>query len=361
MLRLVLAVLFRAGVIEVTSGGQKFDSYTDPHSREPFVKNPEFKKAVFTPVKQIDLPTLRNAVLSFESLTGKTVAMDKNAIATAIKSFVDEEMEVLRPVEADVKANGMPVLTRIVEYRETLTSIRNGSAEDCVKILAGGSQSLKKDHDRLRTIADTLEQGLAILKLARLAANQIRPQLESHGNSVLAEKGKKLKDLIASEDFLDSLHSAEATAKEIIKAYSELYEKVHADRTEQYRMAIGKIKARAEWEQVPEPMREPLLSPLTSRCCEKMDITDEGLVCETCNAGISQMESDITALGGVFANVVADIQKKIAPPEVKVERVRIVQFFPETVQSPDQVKEYVAKLQDYLLDLLKRGIRIVLE
>ncbi len=58
MLRLVLAVLFRAGSIEITHGGEKFDSYQDPRSRTPLVNNTAFKSALFTPVKPIDLPTL---------------------------------------------------------------------------------------------------------------------------------------------------------------------------------------------------------------------------------------------------------------------------------------------------------------
>ena len=49
MLRLILSVLFRAGVIEVSFDGQKFNAYTDPRSREPFINNTKFKTAVFTP------------------------------------------------------------------------------------------------------------------------------------------------------------------------------------------------------------------------------------------------------------------------------------------------------------------------
>ena len=51
MLRLVLAVLFRAGSIEITHGGEKFDSYQEPRSRTPLVNNTAFKSALFTPVK----------------------------------------------------------------------------------------------------------------------------------------------------------------------------------------------------------------------------------------------------------------------------------------------------------------------
>src|SRR5207248_963763 len=87
MLRLILAVLFRAGAIEVTHGGQKFDSHQDPRCRTPFTNNTAFKSALFTPVKPIDLKTLTRAVESFEDLTGDTVDVDKAGIAAAVKDF----------------------------------------------------------------------------------------------------------------------------------------------------------------------------------------------------------------------------------------------------------------------------------
>jgi hypothetical protein len=115
MLRLVLAVLFRAGVIEVSFGGQKFDSYTDPPSREPFVNNTKFKSAVFTPVKPIDLKTLTKAVQGYENLTGKTVDVEKNAITSAAKQYSEAETKEVIPVIAEAKAHYLPSLPIVEE------------------------------------------------------------------------------------------------------------------------------------------------------------------------------------------------------------------------------------------------------
>jgi len=154
VLRLVLAVLFRAGVIEVSCGGQKFDSYTDPRSREPFVNNTKFKSAVFTPIKPIDLKTLTQAVQSYESLTGKTVDVEKNAIATAAKQYAEAEIKEVVPIIAEAKAWKLPVVSIIEEYQEALANIENGSADDCVNLLAGGATSLKEGRGRIRKIAE---------------------------------------------------------------------------------------------------------------------------------------------------------------------------------------------------------------
>lgn len=362
VLRLVLAVLFRAGVIEVSFGGQKFDSYAEPRSREPFVNNTKFKSAIFTPIKPVDLKTLTQAVQSYEGLTGKTVDVEKNAIGTAAKQYAEAEAKEVVPIIAEAKARYLPVLAIVEEYREALANIENGSADDCVNLLAGGAASLKEGRDRIRKIAECLnEKGLATLQRARLAANEMSRAFEGRGQDEIAEKGKELRELLQSETFFESMPQIEKNAQEILTAYRELYEKTHAERAAQYRDAVEKIKGRKEWEQVPESMREPVLLPLTSRGCAESDFPETSLACNACRAGVGQMESDIEALGGLFAKVVSDIQRLTTPPEVKIERVRVSEYFSGSFESADQVKKAVARLQDHLLKLLDEGVRIVVE
>lgn len=362
MLRLILAVLFRAGSIEVTCAGEKFASYQEPRCRPPFVNNTTFKSALFTPVKPIDLKTLTQAVESYEALTGKTVDVDKNAIAEALKRFAAEEAKLAIPIEAQAKAHRLPVLDIVQEYRESLATIEAGSPDDCVSILAGGGASLKGSHDRVHKIGECLDDdGLATIRQARLAAERVWPQLESRGRADLGPKAEELRGLLGAENFFDSLPAMRAIATEMVTAYHGLYEKAHDDRTEQFEQAIDKIKGRPEWSAVSETMRGPVLGPLASRCCGEMGLPDSGLTCKACGATVSQMESDLAALGGLFAQVVAQVQKLTTPPEVKMERVRIADFFSGAVESEEQVKQAVARLQDHLLKLLDEGVKIVVE
>ena len=228
--------------------------------------------------------------------------------------------------------------------------------------MAGGGASLKQAHDRIRKIADCLdEQGLATLRQARQAVGQMWPQLESRGEVGLNEEIERLKALLAAADFYESLSAIGTTTKAVTTAYRTLYEKAHADRGEQFQAAIEKIKGRPEWSEVPDSMRQPVLQPLASRCCTELDLPDGSLVCKACGATLSQMESDLAALGGLFAQVVAQVQKLVTPPETKVQRVRVSEFFGGAMESEDQVKQAVARLQDHLLKLLDEGVKIVVE
>jgi hypothetical protein len=362
MLRLVLAVLFRAGSIEITHGGEKFAAYADPRSRTPLVNNTAFKSALFTPVKPIDLPTLKRAVESFEDLTGETVDMDKAAIAEALKAFAAGEVKRVLPVEAQAKAHNVPVLGVVEDYRESLASIESGTPDDCVTILAGGGASLKQGHDRVRKIAECLdEKGLAVLRNARRAAGEVWPILEAQGQAELQPRVEELRGQLSSEALLDSLPAVRAASQEILAAYRTLYEGRHADRTERFRSAIEKVKGREEWTAVPEAMREPVLAPLRSRCCEEPRLADGSLACESCRAGLGQMESDVAAIGGLLAQAVAQVQKLVTPPEVKLKRVRVAEFFSDSLETEEQVRQAVESLQDHLLKLLGEGVKVVVE
>jgi hypothetical protein len=167
--------------------------------------------------------------------------------------------------------------------------------------------------------------------------------------------------LLAAEDFYDRLSSIQKATQEILTAYRSVYEQKHRDRTEVFHAAVEKIKGRLEWEAVPDSMHEPVIGPLKSRCCPALDLPDGALTCKACGATLGQMDSDLAAQGGLFAQVVAQVQKLTAPPDQKVKRVRVVEFFSDSVETADQVRQAVTRLQDHLLTLLDEGVKIVLE
>lgn len=362
MLCLVLATLFRANTIEVTHSGQKYDSYADPRCRPCFTKAPAFRSSLFTPIKPPDLKSLTRAVESYEELTGGTVDVEKNAIAKSLKDFADDEFKLVLPIKAQAEANKLPVSGVIQDYSDSLSTISSGTAEDCVNILAGEGASLKEARERIRRIGDCLdEKGLATIRLARTACGDMWSALQARGNAELADTVEELKSALASEAFYESLKEIGTSAKAVAEAYQSLYKQVHDNRTGQYQAAIEKIKGRPEWNEVPENMREPVLAPLSTRCCTDLDLKEGGLVCITCRANLGQMESDIAALGGLFANAIAQVQKLTTPPETKIERVRVAEFFTGSIETEDQVRQSVERLQDHLLKLLDEGVKIVLE
>lgn len=363
LLRLILAVLFRAASIEISFSGQKFTSYLEPQSRDIFTNNNKFKSATFIPVKSVDLQTLTAAASAYESLTGRTVDLDPTAIATAVKTFAQEALEQIHPLTAQLQAHGVPIVPCLTSYQQNLEEMIRGSADDCVRLLRGGIKSLTEDRARIRELTQFLDQnGLALIKQARLAAADMARELQlAEADNGWDDKARQLKEVLHSETFYQEMGKIQTLTRTIADAYYDLYRKIHADRAAQYREAIDRIKGHREWEQLPESMRDVVLQPLVAGACEDDTLPESSLVCQSCHATISQMKADIEALGSRFGKVVTEIQRLTAPPEIKIKRVRVAEFLPSSLESAEQIKEALARLQDYLLKLLDEGVKIVLE
>jgi hypothetical protein len=158
VLKLVLAVLLRAGSIEVTHQGRRFRDHTDPQCRTPLTNNVAFRNASFAPREAPDLRMLISAVRQFEQLTGDEVDAEEAAIARAFKRLAGEELNALLPVISEARANGLPVIGLLEEYRDTLQEIQNAASDDAVRILAGEGNSFRETRDKVRKIREAVSE-----------------------------------------------------------------------------------------------------------------------------------------------------------------------------------------------------------
>ena len=371
MLRLVLAVLLRAGTIEVTYQGRRFRNHQDPQCRVPFTNNVAFRTASFAPRESVGLKTLTMAVQHFEELMGEEVDVEEGAIAAAFKKVAEEELKQLFSVTAVAQANNLPITELLDDYRHTLENIQSAASDDCVRLLAGEGKSFKESRDTVRKIWQALnDAGLISLRHARVAVEEMWPELASRDSSgELRAKADELRTLIYSASFFDQLDRITHLAHAITAVYQDAYEKLHERRAGAFERAIEEIKGRAEWNLIDKELYVDILDPLSSRVCvdgeelRKMRGTlleDSVLRCRFCNASLGQIESDLAALGGLKAQVIAHIQQMIDPEE-KIERVKLSEFFTEALDSREAVHNAIERLHEYLLKLLAEDVKIILE
>lgn len=360
MIRLVLAVLFRASQIDVTYSGKRYDSYAEPQSRVPFLNVPAFRSSLFTPTKPLDRKVLTKAVECYESLTGKTVDVDKNAIATALKKFADAENGTLLQLAATAKAQQLPVVGLLDAYGETLRQIREGAAEDCVRLLAGEGATLKTTRDRVKELAKALsEDNLKLLHAARRAVHEMWPLLVARSaDGDLKSIRDDLAARLEAESFFEAFAELRKGTDALVAAYISLYTGRHDERTRKYASAIEQVKGRPEWTSVPPDLQPGLLQPLTRCACERTGL--EGMTCPGCMASLNEIEADLDALPSRLAGVAARIVE-ISTPKEKVQRVRIAGFFDGALDSEEAIRQAVEELREHLMKLHAEGFKIVVE
>lgn len=388
LLRLILAVLLRAGTIEVTYQGRRYINHQDPQCRAPFINNTAFKSASFAPRESIDLKTLTTAVQNYENLAGEEVDVEEGAIAAAFKKLADAELKILLPVEALVMAHQLPVRETLDGYHQTLANIASAASDDCVIFLAREGKSFKETRDRVRRIRDAVsDAALSVVRQARAAVESIWPVLERRGqSSELTESFEQLQTLIASEDFFEHTQEMKTLALAVSDAYQSIYRNLHDQRCEAFTKAIEEIKGRPEWMQVfpahpasasdkekghdeqadaVEEMQATVLAPLTSRACAEIIPVDSGLTCQLCGATLNQMESDLAALGGLKNGVLARLQELAASSDTadgaRIERIRAADFFTGMLDSEASIDESLDRLREHLHKLIAEGAKVIIE
>jgi hypothetical protein len=365
VLRLVLAVLLRAGAIEVTHHGRRFHSHTDPQSRAPFASHTAFRAASFAPWKSIDLKTLTLAAQQLEDLTGDEADVEESALAAGFKKLADEELRQLLPLLAAAQAHRLPVLGDLQEYRQTLDTVLAAPSDDCVRILAGEGVTFSTTRKRVRQMRNLLtDAALATVGRARTAVEVLVPALLRQGaNGTLADTAKKTQRLLDRPDFFEEIIGLDALTDELAGRYASEYAARHEPRTAEYAAALDEIRGRPEWELVPEGSRDAVLAPLTSRSCGPLDLPAGASACGRCGAALGQLESDLAALPGLRSQVLTRVEELTAAPEEqgRFERVRLAGLVAARLDSKEAVDEAVKRLHEHLLKLVSQGVTIIPE
>ena len=362
ILRLVLAVLLRGGAIEVTYQGRKYRNHNDPACRPPFTKNNAFRAASFAPREALDMRILADAARRYEEITGDEVDIEEEALAQSFKKLAVDDREMLRPLLERVKAAQLPGVEGLVEFQETIDGILEMPTDDCVKTLAGEGKSYQEARARMQRLNEVLtEQNLRLLRTARRVLEVKYPILKARDpREEVIQAGSQLKDALEHETFYQRLDELQHATDLLAKYYRDLYGQFHEKRREVYEKAVDDIKGLPEWLNIEEAKRESLLSPLSGKICETLELADDAEVCTHCRATIAQMESEITAVGTIKAGVIRELQE-LASPEKKIVHVRVSEVLGNVVETPEDVEQAVERLKEHLLKLLAEDTQIILE
>ncbi len=368
MLRLILATLFRAGEIEVTSQGNRFHNYQDPASRTPFTSNPAFRASLFSPRQSIGLKTLTQAVQRLEDLTGEEVDVEEGAIATAFKKVAADELEKLLPLKATVEAHRLPVLDLLSEYQQTLAGIQSSASDDCVRILTENGADFAVTRDQVRKLREALNaEAIGVLRQARQATDQVWQRLAAHHPSPeLSATVEELNGLLSSEQFIASWSTLVDHTRTVLHAYQTAYRDLFDRRRQSYESAIEEIRNRPEWEPLAAThpsMAAALLSPLLGRvgADEDRDAVLEGK--SLGKASLTEMESDLVALAGLKASVLVKLQELSIGSEKKapVRKVRVSEFVSRPIQTQEDLTRALKLIEEALQKCIDEGAVVILE
>jgi len=364
VLRLIIATLFRAGVIEITYQGKRYKSYNEPMGREAIINNNAFKVATFAPRGEgPSLQHIRDACQNYESITGEEINTEVDTISQALKELATEKKEVLLSLNAKIQANNLPCGKFVEDLLETMKQLPENDPEDCVKYLAEEGKTLKSNFEKIEKInfslsennIGTIKKGKQVVsELFYVLKNKVRPE------DLLLKTMERLQESLSAEDFYNRLISITNDLEEIVKFYKKWYTEIHSKRNEIYHKVSEAVKGIAEWNLLPEDIKNNILQEINLKSCKNLDFQDS-FICFNCRATIGQMESDISAKDGTENHIQQVIDNFITKTDENIEKIRLSDFFAKNITTPEEFKEQVDKFIKHIEALLKEGKRIILE
>ena len=274
MLRLILALLFRAGSIEVTYQGNRFRNYQDPLSRVPFINNVAFRTSLFSPRDTLGLKTLTLAVQQLEDLTGEEVDVEEGAIAAAFKKLAAEELEKLYPLKAAAEAYQLPSChcSRTSSTHSWASSRRPlTTVSACSRKPGTSSKSIENASGRCVEHSMTTPSSVSE-KPERWSTTwgQSWPLTRSLLTSVTIWKLLKACPIGTAAGAVgqpDDPHQGAVT-----DAYRSTYCDLFDQRRKAYLKAIDELKGRTEWQTIAPEFAASTPAPLTRHALARMPI-----------------------------------------------------------------------------------------
>lgn len=360
VLRLVLAALYRAGSIEVTSQGKKYRDYKESSSHLPFTSNVAFRAATFAPRKGIDIKELSQAAEAYEKLTGEEVDVDEMSITRSMRDLASKEHGTATSISTKIQAYGLPGLELVDELAQDLQEYMSCESTECVSKLASEGNTLREHWGKFQAIRIALEKGATDkIVLARTALHEMCPVLQSLSlDEGITEAAEAIRSMLDGDEVYNQLELLGAKTELLATKYAEVYSNLHDDRNSSYNSAIDELKADLAWSGLDSSDQERLLGPIQTRTCREFELNEKGTACRNCHAGYSQMQSDILAVEQLLAQARASLHDIVHPDQV--EQVKVSKLFTGLIESDEDVETVLEELGKTIRKLLAEGKKVEL-
>jgi len=360
VIRAIVALLLRAGAVEMTHQDRKFRNGQDLAARAPFTSAVAFRAAAFAPRETVDIKLLAAAASNLELITGQEVNAEETAIYLAFKAYAEDEEKSLLPVMARASALQLAQAAPLTEQLGKLRALRDSASDDCVKTLVNEGKSLAGSAKRAAGLRNVLTHGgLEALGRAKSILGSLAPLVPGGDAEAAAAAAALAVEVDAAED-LGKLKHASELADKVDASFGKAYESAHASRQAAIEALIDRLRGRLDWPVAPEHA-EAIVAWLRSRGSHPAERGPGQLTCATCKAGLRQLESELSAMGGLETEAVLRLVELAAPPKALVKRVSARSLCAEALATREDVKDYVSRLENELMKLVDEGARVIVE
>ena len=362
-LRYLLAVLFRAGWLEMHAQGGRFTSWKDPGAQDVFESLQKFRQAQFTPRGGgVDLLA---AINTFLELTGDFIdQVDEAIVADKVRKWVTYQASKALKIVNRLEHHELPGHDTLKPVADTLDNIRNSaSSDDILKLFLANAATIREHLPQINKLEEKLTgNALNQITSARHALSVYLPAIPNP-DAATQEAADKLEAELAAESFIDRLPSIVAQTKTVEEALEAAYQEPWRARHVAYEAAIQALQAAPSFASLEPDEQEDFVAKLSHHGGDSA--TPPERVWKSLNPTIEHLSADIHAAESRLRQVLDEIRKRLEPkakPAAKVSLRRLsVSLEPGDEGALEKMDGQYQLLRNDVEAKLKQGERVVLE
>lgn len=353
VVRLLVASLLRAGVIEVTSQSQTIDSPRSIDALQVFQNNNRFRAASFQPKSSVEFAELVTANENFRTLFGKELRDLANAasVAEEIRRELERHVPIVGEAFTLLSRESLPGATKLRQVLDIVRDIQKSSDERTIREFNANYASLTDGLRRAESVTSVLtEPKLVRLRRAKevlrvqWAFLQTEPDVpEDVGSAV-----RGLDDVLQRETFFQHLPEIDQLTRVIEGEYRARHQAASLKRAEAYRKALAKLEATPGWDELESEIKDRIRAPLEARAVEDSDMS----------LPIPLLRADIEACSSLLHKAVAEVVRLAESQRVVL--VPVAEHLGGMFESEDDLDEALNRLREQCLQYLREGKRVLI-
>lgn len=361
LVRLLAAALLRGGLIEVTFAGRVLTSYLDPVAREVLTKPLQFRQAAFGErVAVVTLAQLRDAADLYASMTGNPAPeLDEAQIAAAFTRLADSDYGDAIRLRGQIDRAGLPAADVVGEYEAVLETLRSAGPEEVVRfVVSEGGHLAHLRRDYLTLKHNLTPEALAQVARARRVLGRAAPALPGDA------RVDALQSMLAAGDLPARVPALATLAGELADAYAAVYAEAHAACARRIAAAQEGLQGVQDYDDLTPAERAEVERMLGPAACTGAKFDGDQLVCPDCKASPEALKARAAEVERRVPEAKARVQTLVlahSATPVRTERLRLRPFFPDRIESIDEVDRVIDDLRAALHRAIDEGAVVLPE
>lgn len=348
VLQVLLALLLRAGAIEVIAQGARIPNPRDRRLEGVFSRLPAFRSAAFAPQREVD-PDMRARVAKrLGTITGEREPIATDQLARRVREVFRNNSEQLVRVVMALKTLGLfipEVIQRVDEFTRSLDTL---TGEEIIKTCDEAWEDLKQGLEAARRWDEILDdETLSLLRKAQ----QTRQRGPLGLGPEEKERLEQLTDLMRGPDLLQNLGRVRQLVAEQEQAYQTAWEKTVQELRDQVNRAVAELRRRFAGT-AEEATLEEALRPLAELSPPADASPDTGPPLEALQSGIATVPILLRKIEEEL------IQSTVAS---EVAHVRLRELYSGAITSEEELEALLERMRQAIQAHLAQGKQVVIE